>query len=315
MDMWQKGGCVVYDDRAARPRPLVDRSVEAGSGEERVVDAGADLIHPRLQPVEVLVQAAGDDVLDLGVGELGAELAEQLLDGVAEHARRRAGNRVHRLARGHQATLDGARELAIEQQELDDAARDACGRGASGTSRTRWPSGAPPPTGCRRTVVPTSAAVGSSRKYFTSRMREVLSARSSWRPSRQKCQPSLCVIVASVTPANDVARHLHGRRRDRCGSLRLSASNCRRVDHQVELVQLLPHLRGDDLADRPRVLARRAQAGENRVRVLRIEGEELDDALLRGGAVPRRELLCVAGRVDQRLPLLRRAAPAGRASG
>ena len=51
-------------------------------------------------------------------------------------------------------------------------------------------------------VVPTSAAVGSRRKYFTSRMREVLSARSSMRPSRQKCQPSLWVIVASVTPAN-----------------------------------------------------------------------------------------------------------------
>ena len=52
------------------------------------------------------------------------------------------------------------------------------------------------------TGVPTSCADGSRRKYFTSRMRDVLSARSSMRPRRQKCQPSLCVIVASVMPAN-----------------------------------------------------------------------------------------------------------------
>ena len=48
--------------------------------------------------------------------------------------------------------------------------------------------------------VPTSSAEWSSRKYFTSRMREVLSARSSIRPSRLKCHASPCVIVASVMP-------------------------------------------------------------------------------------------------------------------
>ena len=48
--------------------------------------------------------------------------------------------------------------------------------------------------------VPTSATVGSSMKYFTSRMRDVLSARSRRRPSLAKCQPSPCDIVASVIP-------------------------------------------------------------------------------------------------------------------
>src|SRR5580765_675207 len=43
-------------------------------------------------------------------------------------------------------------------------------------------------------VVPTSATVGRSRKYFTSRIREVLSARSSIRPRRQKYHASLRVI-------------------------------------------------------------------------------------------------------------------------
>ncbi len=48
--------------------------------------------------------------------------------------------------------------------------------------------------------VPTSATVGSNMKYLTSRMREVLSARSSRRPSLAKCQPSPWDIVASVMP-------------------------------------------------------------------------------------------------------------------
>ncbi len=39
--------------------------------------------------------------------------------------------------------------------------------------------------------VPMSNADGSSMKYFTSRMRDVLSARSSIRPRRMKCHASL----------------------------------------------------------------------------------------------------------------------------
>ncbi len=72
-------------------------------------------------------------------------------------------------------------------------------------------------------VVPTSSALGSRRKYFTSRMREVLSARSSMRPSRQKCQLSLCVIVESVTPLNRWPAILTDANRS-CGSVRFSAS-------------------------------------------------------------------------------------------
>ena len=49
-------------------------------------------------------------------------------------------------------------------------------------------------------VVPTSLACGRRMKYFTSTIREVLSARSSSRPRRAKCQASPCDIVASVVP-------------------------------------------------------------------------------------------------------------------
>ena len=133
-------------------------------------------------------------------------------------------------------------------------------------------------------VVPTSRRGRQQEKYFTSRMREVLSARSSMRPSRQKCQASLCVMVASVTPGEQVAG-VRAPSESSCGSADARAWPRPRSDHQVELVDLLPHLRRDDLAHRPRVLARRAQAGEDRVRILRVEGEELDDVL---AAWPRR---------------------------
>ena len=161
-------------------------------------------------------------------------------------------------------------------------------------------------------VVPTSAAVGSRRKYFTSRMRDVLSARSSMRPSRQKCQLSSWVIVASVTPANRWPAILT----DAEQILRVGPAagvGGGRIHHQVELVELLPHLRRDDLAHRAGVLAGGPQAGEDRVGVLRIEGEELDDV---AAGWPRRS----ASRIPPRRPWSRPAAataarrrPAGRA--
>src|SRR5690606_40724131 len=49
-------------------------------------------------------------------------------------------------------------------------------------------------------VEPDWAERGARTKYLTSRMRDVLSARSSMRPSSRKCHGSPCDRVASVTP-------------------------------------------------------------------------------------------------------------------
>lgn len=67
------------------------------------------------------MQARRDEVVDLRVRHLGAQRPEQTLGSVAEHAGGGARNGVHRLARRDQAVVDGARELTIEQQELDNA--------------------------------------------------------------------------------------------------------------------------------------------------------------------------------------------------
>ena len=86
-------------------------------------------------------------------------------------------------------------------------------------------------------------------------------------PSWQKCQASPCVIVASVTPDEQLAGQL-----DLVEELVRIVERGRRraavADHQVELVDLLPHLGRDDLAHGAGVLARGAQAGEDRIGVL-----------------------------------------------
>src|SRR5207244_822319 len=52
--------------------------------EKRFVNAVANEVHLRLQPIEILVQAGRDDVVHLDVGKLGTQLAEQLLDRIAK---------------------------------------------------------------------------------------------------------------------------------------------------------------------------------------------------------------------------------------
>ena len=65
-------------------------------------------------------------VFDAGVRELGSRAPRAGVRLDAGTFRRRAGDGVHRLARPHDAVLDGAREFLLEQQELDDPiGRDA----------------------------------------------------------------------------------------------------------------------------------------------------------------------------------------------
>src|SRR6266850_3758999 len=98
----------------------------ASCGEECFSNPAADLVHLVLQAIEVFVESPRDDRLDAGVRQLGAELPKEALDRMPEHPCRRPRDGVHRPARPHEAVLDGARELLLKQQELDDAiGRDA----------------------------------------------------------------------------------------------------------------------------------------------------------------------------------------------
>ena len=130
--------------------------------------------------------------------------------------------------------------------------------------------------------VPTSSAERSRRKYFTSRMREVLSARSSMRPRREKCHASPLRHRGVGDAVEQVAGLPDGCRKKSCGFVQAAGRLRGGFDDQVKPVQLQPHLRGDDLADAAGVFPRGTQAGKNRVRVLAVEREELDDVFLRG---------------------------------
>ncbi len=54
------------------------------------------------------------------VGQIGTELAQQLLNLVAKHARSRASDGIYRLPGTHEAVVDGTRELVVEEQKLHD---------------------------------------------------------------------------------------------------------------------------------------------------------------------------------------------------
>jgi hypothetical protein len=73
---------------------------------------------------------------------------------------------------------------------------------------------------------------------------------------------------------------------------------------EVELVDRLPHLEGNLVADHPGVLARRKDARENRIRVAPVEREEVRHAAAISFAVAFFEPLLVARRGEDRAPML-----------
>src|SRR5205814_5346206 len=65
-----------------------------------------------------------------------------------------------------------------------------------------------------------------------------------------------------------------------------------------------PHFRRDDLAHGPGAFAGGAQAGDDGIGVVAVEGEKLNDVQAGGFAEASGEVLVVAGGIDQRLPLV-----------
>ena len=141
-------------------------------------------------------------------------------------------------------------------------------------------------------------------KYFMSRMRVVLSARSRNRPRRPKCHASPCDIVASITPSNVCPASFTCVKKSCGASISVEVAERGAAHHQVEAVHLHPHLGRDHLAHRPRVLAGAVRAAEDRARVVGVERQEADHVLAAELAEVLVEGLAVAGGVHERLPLL-----------
>src|SRR5579871_1754960 len=114
------GGETGLDDPGA-PAGLPPEGRDRARVEESLANVGVDLVHLRLQLIEVFVQPADDDVVYLRIGELRAERPERLLDRMPEDSGRRSRDGVHGLPSGHEAVPDRAWELTIEDEEIDDA--------------------------------------------------------------------------------------------------------------------------------------------------------------------------------------------------
>jgi hypothetical protein len=94
--------------------------MEGAEREETLEDSLINEIELALQGIEKLVQPFGEDVLDVSVGQFGAELPEPLFGGVTEHARRCAGDGAERFVCSYKAEIHGAWKLPIEEKKIND---------------------------------------------------------------------------------------------------------------------------------------------------------------------------------------------------
>src|SRR6266540_2612810 len=98
----------------------IDEPLSTGRRAEGVEDALIHQIQLRLEGVKKLVQAARDDLTSVGVSQLGAQLTEALLGGIAVHSNGRTRNPMQGVIRGGQTIMDGARELVIEHEKFNN---------------------------------------------------------------------------------------------------------------------------------------------------------------------------------------------------
>src|SRR3954451_830175 len=107
------------------PLPVAEKPAifERTESEEAFENARVDQVELTLQFVQKFVQSAGDDLLDRRISELALHAAEVPLGRVAERSRRRAGYRMERGAGLSETVINRARELEIEEKEVEDVVR------------------------------------------------------------------------------------------------------------------------------------------------------------------------------------------------
>ena len=248
-------------------------------GEKGLVDRFAHEVQPRLEAVDEFVDAAGDDLLDIAVVEFRPQPPQPLLGRRAERARPAARDRQQRILGAEQAKVHRAGEVAVENQELGHLGR----RGAAvplaihlqGTDALQ--QGNPLVRVDRRAHV---GRAGQQQVVF-----DVEDPRGLVGPLDRHRQPAEVPGLAprhrrfghafQQRPAQlDLAEELERRGQD---ALVLAGV----ADHEIELVQFLPHLRTDHVAHRAGVLAGGAEAGKDRVGVLFVERQPPDHVALR----------------------------------
>src|SRR5262245_61506707 len=125
--------------------------------------------------------------------------------------------------------------------------------------------------------------------------------RSLQHPAQVNKAPSFTVRHGSVGDAGKQMAGLLDRGQEIVQLLNCPAVSGFFNDCQVEFVNLLPHLTGNDLPHRTGVLTSRARAGDDRVQIRAIESEEFDDILARRRPVTFGKNVLIARRADQRV--------------
>ena len=251
--------------------------------------------------VEEFVQAVADDILDVAVGQLRAQLPQAALRRVGEGALRRPGDQAHRLLGLDDAEVDGPREIAVEDEELGHIrgvdASVAFQVHLEGTHRAQQGR-------------PLHVVEGRAHILNLWQQDEVLDVEDprglvgalDHAPQLTEL-PGLAVGHRGGGDTDEGVACILDAVVEVVGELLDLFARCR-AHHQVGAVDVFPHLGGDDLPLPTGTLPSPLEAGQDGVGVGAVEGEELDHVLTGSVCVALDENVPVAGDAHQRFPVV-----------
>src|SRR5262245_11417647 len=267
-----------------------------------IVDGVAYQIETHLNIVEEFVQPTTDDFSNLNIVQFRAQPAQLLLGRIRKRAEWRTRNSMHRRFGRDNAVVYRTGELAVENEKFDNPVRrdllkpfsvhlERAGRAKNGG--------------------PHDIVIRSTDCVERRQQKIVLGIQNSRCLIRSFDQPPETAEVPAfvmrhgriersqkqMTRCCDVGEKIQTRRKT--SRSRPSAI----LDREVKAIDLLPGLERDVLTHGPCVLARRSNRRQDRVRVVCIECEKLDDIGSRCIVVMFGEKPIVARRTYQRTPL------------
>lgn len=284
------------------PRMVLPRRFQRAQGDEGIEDGVPGYVQAGLGPVEKLVQARSEEILDVGVVELCPETPQFPFGPVSVGARPASRHRQHRFLRQRDAMVDCPGKLPVKHQKVHHGCRIdpvvllSVHLERAGRAEHRRPED----------VVVRGIDIRRGGQEM-----EILHVQNPGGLVGTLQHPSHPAEVPSFPPAHcgvhDPQEHLAGGD-DLLQELVRDPSSAglpRRVlEVEVEPVEGLPHLHRDVLADPAGVFPGLGHAGKDGVGAVGVENEKANDMVAVRLPIPGGEVLPVSAGQDQRRPLL-----------
>ena len=249
------------------------------------------------------MQADIEDVLRRAELELGQEPAGQFLGLVAEATLMDPGDAAQDRVEVAHGEAHGAGEVVGKQQELGDQRGLDFGaiQGLVGVPGTAGTEHGGPAKGVGLTGGGGRAVRGEGVVAHVEDARGLVGALEVAAALDE--EPALVADDGGIGQALEEQRAVADGLEEVRRTLAPQFGGARRVEKEIEAVDLLPQLGGDLVAHHAGVLAALADRGDDGVAVGRIEHHELGHVLAGGAGIELAELLLVAGALDDGYPV------------